>query len=264
MLHDFQRSFASGLLKGRKGEAVPDGLRADALGFGVYAHHTRVSLCIAIEEAFPITKRLVGDDFFTAMASQFVVAYPPTHGWLSAYGEQFPQFVAQYAPAADLPYLPDLAKIEWARVRAANAPDDLGLDLKSLAILDAVSLESLCLSLHGAATLICSPFPVFDIWQAHFHADDDEQISEIDLAIGPQHVLVTRTGTLEVNVSLLNPGDAAFLAALVKNESFGAACEAAVSTEPDYDLGSRLGDLVCQRALAAFAKQNQDRTPHCQ
>jgi hypothetical protein len=254
-LHDFQRSFASGLLTGKAGEALPDGLRVDALGFEVYVHHALASLCIAIEEAFPITKRLVGTDFFTAMAGQFVTAHPPTQGWLSSYGEAFPEFVAQYPAAADLAYLADLARIEWARVRAANAPDDPGLDLKSLALLDEATLGSLCLSLHRAAAFVCSPFPIFDIWQAHFHADDDEQVPEIDLATGPQHVLVTRTGSLEVHVSLLDPGDVAFLAALGKNESFAAACEVAVSTETDYDLGSRLGDLVRRQALAAFVNE---------
>ncbi|MBB6143034.1 hypothetical protein HNQ77_000978 [Silvibacterium bohemicum] len=252
MLYDFQRSFASGLLTERAREAPPDGLRVDALGFEVYVHHARASLCIAIEEAFPITKRLVGADFFTAMAGQFVTAHPPTQGWLSSYGEAFPRFVAQYPAAADLAYLADVARIEWARVRAASAPDDPGLDLKSLATLDEAALGSLCLSLHGAATLVCSLFPVFDIWQAHLHVDGDDQVPEIDLAAGPQHVLVTRAGPLEVNVSVLYPSDAAFMAALMKNESFAAACEVAVSTETDYDLGSRLGDLVCRRALAAL------------
>jgi Putative DNA-binding domain len=255
MLRDFQRSFASGLLKAKTGETSLDGFGVDAIGFGVYAHHTRASLCIAIEEAFPITKRLVGADFFTAMAGQFVTAHPPTQGWLSSYGEAFPQFVAQYPAAADLTYLADVARIEWARVRAANAPDDPGLDLKSLALFDDAALGSLCLSLHGAATLVCSPFPVFDIWQAHLHVDGDEQVPEISLASGPQHVLITRPGPLEVNVSLLDLGDVAFLAALVKNESFATACQAAVSADADYDLGSRLGDLVCGRALAALTDQ---------
>ena len=185
------------------------------------------------------------------MAGRFVAAHPPRHGWLSAYGEGFPEFVAQYSPAADLNYLSDLARIELARVRAANAPDDPGLDLRSLTTLDPSSLENLHLSLHGAATLVRSSFPVFDIWQAHQHADD-EQISRIELAKGSQDVLITRAGTLEVGISLLSPGDAAFLAALVQNSPFMAACQAAVSEETEYDLGSRLGDLVCRRAFAVF------------
>jgi hypothetical protein len=253
MLRDFQRNFSTGLLKGKAREAPPDGFGINAHGFGVYAHHARASLCIAIEAAFPITKRLVGADFFTAMAEQFVTAHPPKQGWLSSYGEAFPEFVGQYPAATDLTYLADVARIEWSRVRAANAPDEPGLDLKSLALLDEAALGSLRLTLHGAATLVCSPFPVFDIWQAHFRVDSDDQVPEIDLATGSQHVLITRPGPLEVNVSLLNPGDVAFLAALGKNESFAAACEVAISAETDYDLPSRLGDLVCRRALAAFA-----------
>ena len=251
MLYDFQRSFASGLLKLEGGEAVPEGLQVDALGFGVYAHHARASLGIAIENTFPITRRLVGVSFFAEMAGRFVAAHPPRYGWLSAYGEGFPEFVGQYSPAADLNYLPDLARIEWARVRAANAPDDPGLDVKSLMAMGPVALESFCLSLHGAATLVRSPFPVFDIWQAHQHAGD-EQIPPIELKEGSQDILITRAGTLEIGVSLLSPGDANFLTAVVRNSPFGVACQAAVLAETDYDLGPRLGDLVCRRALAGI------------
>jgi hypothetical protein len=110
-------------------------------------------------------------------------------------------------------------------MRAANAANDPGLNLKSLITLDPAALESLCLSLHGAATLVRSPFPVFDIWQAHQHADDD-QISPIELNEGSQDILITRAQMLEVGVSLLSPGDAAFLTAVVKN---------AFAVEPSLD-----------------------------
>lgn len=253
MLPEFQHSFASELLNGMREERVPDGLQVDALRFGVYVRHTRVSLRIAIEEAFPVAKRLVGASFFAQMADQFVAMHPPVYGWLSAYGEGFPEFVAQYPPAASLIYLPDVARIEWARVRAANAQADPGLDLKSLAALGPSELENLRLSLHDAATLIHSEFPVFDIWQAHQHSDD-EQISLIDLANGSQDILVTRAGPLDVRISLLHPGDAAFLTALIQHASFESACQAAVLAETEYDMGTRLGDLVCRRALAGFKR----------
>jgi hypothetical protein len=191
------------------------------------------------------------------MAEQFVITHPPSLGWLSAYGSGFPDFVAQYRPAADLGYLPDIARIEWARVRAANAPDDPGLDLKALAARDAEVLQSVLLSLHGAASLVCSPCPVFDIWRAHQHTEEDEQLEQIDLANGSQNVLVSRPGALEVGVALLGPGDAAFLTALVEHSSFGMACQAAVSAEADYDIGSSLSSLVCMRALAAFPEEQQ-------
>lgn len=252
MLPEFQHSFASGLLNGMREEGVPSGVQVDSLRYRMYVRHTRVSLRIAIEEVFPVTRQLVGAGFFAQMADQFVETYPPARGWLSAYGGGFPEFIAQYTPAADLAYLPDVAQIEWARVRAANAPADPGLDLKSLVALDPSGLENLRLSLHEAASLIHSAFPAYDIWQAHQHVDDG-QISQIDLANGSQDILVTRAGALEVGVSLLHPGDAAFLDALTEHSSFGSACRAAVLADSEYDLGRQFGDLVCVRAFASLA-----------
>jgi hypothetical protein len=253
MLLQVQRAFAARLLVGEAKGTSPDGLRVDALGFGVHANNTRVSLRIAIENAYPVTRRLVGADFFMAMAERFVASHPPSHGWLSAYGADFADFVAQYRPAADLGYLADVARIEWARVRAANAPDAPGLDLTALARMEPEALERLPLSLHVAASLVHSPFPAFDIWRAHQHnGGDDEQLTQIDLAIGPQTALVSRPATLEVGVALLGPGDAAFLNTLAGHSPFGAAYQAAALEEADYDLASRLGDLVCMRALTTF------------
>jgi len=189
------------------------------------------------------------------MAEQFVASHPPNHGWLSAYGADFADFVAQYRPAADLGYLADVARIEWARVRAANASDAPGLDLTALARMNPEALEDLPLSLHVAASLVYSPFPAFDIWRAHQHnGGDQEQLARIDLAIGPQTTLVSRPAALEVGVALLGPGDAAFLGTLAEHLPFGAAYQAAVLEEVDYDLASRLGDLVSMRALATFAE----------
>ena len=53
-------------------------------------------------------------------------------------------------------------------------------------------------------------------------------------------------------MALLGPGDAAFLSTLAQHSPFSAAYQAAVLREADYDLASRLGDLVSMRALAKF------------
>lgn len=111
-------------------------------------------------------------------------------------------------------------------------------------------LESLPLSLHSAATLVSSPFPVFDIWRAHQYDARDERLAQIDLAKGSQAVLISRSGTMETVVTLLSPGDAALLTAAAGHITFDAACEAAVLAEPSYYLGSGLGNLVLIRALA--------------
>ena len=253
MLSEFQRTFTAGLLEKKPQGTAPGSSCLDTLGFAVHANNARVSLRIALEHAYPVTRRLVGSDFFTGMAEEFVASHPPNHGWLSAYGADFADFVADYRPLADLEYLADVARLEWARVRAANGPDDLGIDLKALAIINADTLEGLLLSLHAAASLVRSPFPVFDIWRAHqLTVEDDSEWEQIDLAKGPQTILVCRPTALEVGVTLLGSGDAAFLSAVAGHSSFGAAYQAAVVAEADYNLASSLGELVCLRALAAL------------
>src|SRR5258708_20061750 len=55
MLLQLQRTFAARLLGGKAKGTSPDGLRVDALGFGVHANNTRVSFRISVETSFLLT-----------------------------------------------------------------------------------------------------------------------------------------------------------------------------------------------------------------
>lgn len=232
----------------RRGEGPADpGL--DAAGLAVHAHNVSASLQTAIETAFPVVRQLVGKDFFAAMAEPFVREQPPRRGWLSTYGSEFPDYVATYPPAGGLGYLADVARIEWARIHAANAQDTPGLNLQTLTTTPPDLLGNLRLDLHPAASLIQSAFPMFDIWQAHQGAGREDRLAEIDLAVG-QAVLVTRSGSKEISVVPLDTGDAALLAAVARRANFGSACQAAANAEREYDLSNALVRLAELRALA--------------
>jgi hypothetical protein len=216
---------------------------------------------MALEDAYPVTRRLVGTDCFAALADAFVVVQPPVYGWLSAYGDGFPAFVRTHEVFASVPYLADVAQIEWARIHAANTPEEPGLKVAALTELAPEDLESIRLKLHPAATLVPSQFPVFAIWQAHHQTADDDALPSIDLNSGAQNVLVSRPGPIEVGVASLRAGDAALLSSLDAQSPFGAACQAAVIVEPDYDLGVRLSELIVLRALAAYPVENSTPVP---
>src|SRR5260221_6067518 len=100
MLLQLQRTFAARLLGGKAKGTSPDGLRVDALGFGVHANNTRVSLRIAVENVYPVTRRLVGADFFTAGTPRFVGTPPPHPGCVSARRARLPDIVAPHPPPA--------------------------------------------------------------------------------------------------------------------------------------------------------------------
>ncbi|MDP1007294.1 HvfC/BufC N-terminal domain-containing protein, partial [Klebsiella pneumoniae] len=82
----------------------------------------------ALATAYPVTLQLVGDEFFHAMASIFVQAHPPTSPLISQYGSTFAQFIQGFEPAASVPYLADIARLERLRVCAYHAADCTPLD----------------------------------------------------------------------------------------------------------------------------------------
>ena len=252
-LLQFQRRFAACLLQAAPDPSVQARLGLDSNRFPVHANNVRISLRCALESAFPVTRQLVGAEFFATMADCFVTDQPPRVGWLSAYGAEFPAFVIQYPAAHGLGYLADVARLEWARIHAANTADTPGLDMQWLAGLAPEVLGNLRLSLHPATTLIASDFPVFDIWRAHNEADTEDILEGLDLAAGPQSVLIVRLGPMEIGVTVPEPGDGALLMALAERASFGVACQAAIDAEASYDLSTGLGRIAAMRALSQLS-----------
>jgi len=246
-LRDFQERFARGLLETPPGAPDP---RWGA-GYDIHVRNVRNSLVAALGQAFMVTSRLVGPDFFAQMARAFVTRSPPRHGWLTAYGAGFPAFVDHYGAASALPYLADVARLEWARIRAAYGDDMPGLDLRRLATLPPSDLLERRVDLHPCATIIRSPFPIHRIWASHQGTADGELDQEIALDLGRDDVLVARDASGEAMVISLLPGAAAFLAALEKRRSLGMAWNSALDADPAFDLAATLADMSAYRALGA-------------
>ena len=253
-LFEFQRRFAADLLTERVAVACVPPI---APGMIVHRSNVSVSLRQAVEAAFPVARALVGDAFFAALADRFVIAEPPRVGWLFAYGVRFPDFVAADGPARSVPYLADVARLERARVHAANTSDTVELNLSALARLAPDALASLRLRLHPAASLIVSHYRIFDIWQAHREADAERSLAFLGEVNFPQAVLVSRPSEMETSVVALDAGDAALLRSVLVGERFNDACQAAIDAEADYDLAGGLARLAALRAICPMAAANR-------
>src|SRR5262245_28084906 len=116
-LRDAQLRFATRLAApGREPES-------DDARFAIYRANQRANYRNALAATYPVVKRLTGATFFDAAIDAFVAAHPPVSGDLNDYGERLGGFLGRYAPAVDLPYLPDVARLEWA-IDEANRADD--------------------------------------------------------------------------------------------------------------------------------------------
>ena len=210
--------------------------------FAVYRNNVMHSLVAVLGDTFPVVCQLVGEDFFGAMARLFVAEHPPTSPLMHCYGGGFPDWVAGFEPATDLPYLPDLARLEWARLSAFHAADADPVDAQALvAVLrapDRLAVSSL--TLHPSLAVVPSPHPVVSLWSAH-QLDDaarDEQLAQLRLAAG-ESALVLRVDD-DALVLGLPAADAALAAALASGAPLGAA----QASHPRADLVRLLSVLL--------------------
>ena len=247
-----QRDFAAAL---RDPGAVPAAARwlaGDAVQaerrLAIYRANVAASIARALGAAYPLIRQVVGEEFFDALARAHLAAQPSTSGDLHDYGASFAGFVAGFAHTQSLPYLPDLARLEWAVHRAYGAADASPIDTATLAAIPAERQGALRFVLADGSAVIESAHPVLRIWQIHQPGFDGE--FGVDWTIG-ERALVAREG-LRVSASALTSGEAAFLRAVLAGEAFADAAGAAFAADADVDLGALLGRVIAADLITAI------------
>ena len=250
-LRDLQAAFAAHL----KGEyrldldkAVVGDTISAAARLRIHRHHVRQSLVGALASTFPTVQAIVGEAFFRTLAEGFVPRELPGQPVLAEYGAGFPAFVSAYGPAAALPYLADMAQLDWALNWAFHAPLEDRLTVSGLADLPAESLFDLKPVLAAGSTLLRSPYPIDRIWHA---SQPGATVGTVSLEDGPASVLVLRRPD-DAAFASLDLAEAAFVAALAEGASLGEAAQATVSVEPAADPSGIFARLLALEAFAAL------------
>ena len=112
-------------------------------GLAVYRNNYRGNLHDTLAAAYPVVLQLVGADFFRYMACQFIEATPSRSGNLTGYGASLGDFIADFSPAKELPYLADVARLEWCYHCAFFADDATPLDVARLSNVSPENYENL-------------------------------------------------------------------------------------------------------------------------
>ncbi len=220
--------------------AVPDGLTAwngphPARRFGVHRNNVAIGLIGALASRFPAAERIVGEEFFAAMAHEFIRLHPPRSPLLLAYGDDFPDFAGSFGPAQEIPYLADVMRLEALRGRAYHAADAIPLDAALMATIEPAGLAELTFVPHPSASVARSAYPAITIWAMNTgeidFADINDWTGEDALVIRPQMI---------VEVHRLPPGGATFLEELFSGAALGQAYETALAEAANFDLSANL------------------------
>lgn len=244
-----QSRFADAL---REAGGVPQGVTSwnrprPERRFEVYRNNVAYGLSRALAARFPVSEQLVGAEFFAGLARAFIEAHPPRSPLLLAYGDELADFVAGFAPAAELPYLPDVIRLEAARGHAYHAADVAPFAPAVLAEVPLERLFDLVFEPHPAAQVLRSSHPVVTIWAMHA---GEVPLASLD-AWEAEDALIVRPA-LHVLVRRLPPGGAAFLQALLAGAALGPAVERALTEHRHFDLAANLAGALEAGVFAAF------------
>jgi len=193
--------------------------------------------------------RIVGAEFFQAMARAYVVSEPPQTPILLDYGAGFPDFIRLFAPAATLPYLSDVARIERAWTEAYHSPEAAPFDPAAFTAVEPDQLPEIRLLLHPSVRVVRSQFPALTIWRMNI---GDGVPAPVDLAAGGEDVLVVRPEA-DVEVRSIPGGSLEFIRALADGMSVLAALKAAISVDPGFELSANLSGLMQAGALVGYS-----------
>lgn len=241
---------------GRDTPAIVSGPRkkSAARRYDVYRNNVTVSLVNALADIFPAVRRIVGEEFFRAMARLHVRKHPPASPLLFEYGREFPDFIAGFEHARPLPYLADVARIERAWLDAYHAADAAPLAPDALAAVPPEMLGDLRFDPHPAAAILRCATPAVTIFAMNRADGPVESPPSWD----GEDALVTRPG-LDVEVRHLPAGGAAFLLSLMAGGSLAEAVTAALDDSAQFDPAANIAGMLQAGVFAAIRPADGSR-----
>ncbi len=210
--------------------------------FAVYRNNVAASLTRALEAGFPVVRKLLGDDYFAAVAALHLRAHPPRIRQIMLYGADFPDFLAGFPPLAHLPYLPDVARLELAIRHSYHSADSAPISPAALALPEDILLASR-FTVAPSLRLLRSTHPVLSIWVANARSGPAPQA-------GPQDVVVLRA-EFDPEPHLAPPGAADFIESLTRGETLA---DALTCADDDFDLTQTLSLLLAHHALTGISQ----------
>lgn len=197
----------------------------------IYRNNVVGSLTDALLATYPLIKSLTGEDYATSLMRSYVMKNPPLQACLAQYGAGLDRFIEDIPPARSLPYLADVARLEWAINEAFYAKDDDSLSPRDIESAASGHLAELSLRLRSSVSLINSRWPLSAIRNYCLNHEDSTELLNLDQEGGP---LIIYRPHLSVEIAHLHLAEFHLLN-LLPLKTLGEALEEVLRIYPDFD-----------------------------
>lgn len=225
----------------------------------IYRHSSEQIHTAALRLAYPAVLALVGEAYFEHAAQDYRLAQPARQGNLQGFGAGFGAFLESLPETGSLPYLGDVARLEWLRQEAALARDATPLSAAEFACaLSGSNSDMRTVALHPSARLFASAHPVIAIWRYAVQPSPDR----LTLPDAGDRILLWRQAG-QVVMAAVHDASFACIEALARGHTLDAANHAACALDPDFDLPSSLAGLLENGLIAALNATSVNREFSC-
>lgn len=235
----FQRDFSAALDRPARG------------AMAVYRNTVLHGAVEALRANFPVVEQILGAEMFDSVAVDFATQCPPRLPVLALYGGRFTDWLEEQAWARDLPYLPDVARVERLRVECLMAAD--AEPLRQEEVRAAIRSADVRLSLHPSVRFDWLKTPAMSIWLAH----QQRVGSEIAPEWKAEGALFVRPSPFVVHTPRIGAAAQRMLFGLRIGESVHVCTAAAARLYPAEDGTAVFASLV---NLGVFAAPASERT----
>ncbi|MCI5060136.1 MAG: DNA-binding domain-containing protein [Alphaproteobacteria bacterium] len=218
----------------------------------IYRNHIITTLSDVLVMNFPMVEILTGEDFLKTAAKFYLFDHPPREACLDRYGQDFPAFLAEYEHAAHLPYLGDMARLDWAMNESRTAKQDETLKAQDLAQINPDNLESSVFKVKKSVRLLESAYPLDVIYRFCEEKSEESETLDIDAQTdhGKTYILVTRLGW-DPKIFKLEKSEYQLLLGLKQERALGECLGEVMYDFPTFDFAGFLQNYI---GLETFAE----------
>jgi len=216
----------------------------------IYRNNVFGNFDSVLEIIYPVTKKLVGENYFVDLCVKYRQKYNSKSGNLDEYGKYFPKLIGDLKKEHQLSYLKELANLEWHYHWAYFAKDVPVFDLEKFQKLSQKDLFKVKFKLHPSCYLTASKNPIYKIWE--FTQKINRK--KLDLKkLNKQYILIERANR-EVNIHNLCEPEFWFLKQLKNQQNIYQIYQNLSKKYQDFDIGSLINKYISIGVLSSFSK----------
>lgn len=216
----------------------------------IYRNNIYTSLSDALKSIYPTIQKLVGEAFFLNIARDYITRYPSVSGDLHDFGKAFPHYLSQLLNSQHLPYLPEMAQLEWAYHEVFHESDCDPFNFIALQQVPKECYETIRFILNPACRLCCFQFPILQIWSFCQEETPSETLHLENTSA--EKILVIRQQN-DIRYEKLTNGEFIFLSSLQKVYTLQEAYRLSDKVEHGFAVNEALLKFLHNQTIIDFA-----------